>query len=91
MKTRALEEECQHRQAREASREEARWMDGRGDAGQTGVDALVGIDWSFVQRTLLDEPTVNQACANPPVKQLIAVVAQMRCSAHPRPARIARR
>lgn len=91
MKTRALEEEFQHRQAREARREEARWMDGSGDVGQTGVYALAGVDWSFVQRTLLDKPTVKQACANPLVKQLIAVVAQMRCSAHSHPARIARR
>lgn len=70
------------------------WMDGSGDGGQTGVYALVGIDWSFVLRTLLDkalDEIVNQGFANPPEKQLIATVAQMRCSARSRPARIARR
>lgn len=69
-------------------------MDGSGDGGQTGGCALVGIDWSFVLRTLLDKPIddmVNQGFATPPVTQLNATVAQMRCSARSRCARIARR
>ena len=60
--------------------------------GQTGAYALVGIEWSFMLRTLLDKPiddTLHQGFANPPVKPLIAIVAQMRCGT--RPARIARR
>lgn len=66
-----------------------------GQAGrQAGRRALVGIDWSFLPRTLLDKPiddTLSQPgiLLIPPLKQLIAIVAQKRRSARSRPARFA--
>lgn len=62
-----------------------------------GADRRIYACWDrleFRAEEILDKPIddiVNQGFANPPVKQLIAIAAQMRCSARSRPARIARR
>lgn len=60
------------------------------------MHAPVGIDGSFLPRTLLDKPiedTLSQPgiLVIPLLKQLIAIVAQLRCSARSGPARIAPR
>lgn len=71
-------------------------MEGSGDGGQTGIRAPVGIDWSFLPRTLLDkaiDDTLSKGgiLVIPLLKQLIALAAELRCSARSRPARIAPR
>lgn len=60
-------------------------MDGKGDGGQRGMHAPVGLDWSFLPRTLLDKP-IDDSLSKPGIlvmpllKQLIAIAALQRCT-----------